>query len=408
VDGDEGDLGPVGDDGGDGRMIRVGVVGLGKMGLSHLSMIRAHPDVTVGAVVDSTAYLLDILAKYTAAVAYSNYEEMLDTANVDAVIIATPTKYHFEMVEKALDRGIHVFCEKPLCLTSKESLALADLANRKSLVNQVGYHNRFVGTFQEVHRLLQQETIGRVSRVLVEAYGPVVLKAKGSTWRSRKSEGGGCLYDYAAHPVDLLTWYLGAPAAVGGTALGKVFSAETHDQVSSTLFFPGGATGQLSVDWSDESYRKMTTRVTVWGSAGRIFADRQECQVYLRDTAVVPAGYTSGWNVRYTTDLTDPVWFYLRGEEYSAQLDHFVQRAMGREVQGVNTFASAAITDRILEMLTTDDGSGPTTFQNEAPLQNGAADAVGAGRSGRRIARRTQNVAGRFRAAAAAFRSGGA
>jgi predicted dehydrogenase len=393
-------------------MIRVGVVGLGKMGLSHLAMIRAHPDVIVGAVVDSTAYLLDILAKYTAAVAYSSYEEMLDSANVDAVIIATPSKFHFEMVEKALDRGIHVFCEKPLCLTSKESLALADLAHRKSLVNQVGYHNRFVGTFQEVHRLLEQQTIGRVSRVLVEAYGPVVLKAKGSTWRSRKSEGGGCLYDYAAHPVDLLTWYLGAPAAVGGTALGKVFSAETHDQVSSTLFFPGGVTGQLSVDWSDESYRKMTTRVTVWGSAGRIFADRQECQVYLRDTAVMSAGYTPGWNVRYTTDLTDPVWFYLRGEEYSAQLDHFVQRAMGGKVQGVNTFASAAITDRILEMLTTDDGCGATTFQDEAPVHNEAAQVLGAGRSaqlnGPRIARRTQNVARRFRAASAAFRSGGA
>lgn len=395
----------------DGRMIRVGVVGLGKMGLSHLAMIRAHPDVTVGAVVDSTTYLLDMLAKYTAAVPYSDYEEMLDSADVDAVIIATPSKFHYDMVERALDRGIHVFCEKPLCLTSKESLALADLAGRKSLVNQVGYHNRFVGTFQEVHRLLQQEAIGRVSHILVEAYGPVVLKAKGSTWRSRKSEGGGCLYDYAAHPIDLLTWYLGTPAAVSGTALGKVFSAETHDQVHSTLFFPGGATGQVSVDWSDESYRKMTTRVTAWGSAGRIYVDRQECQVYLRDTAIVPAGYTRGWNVRYTTDLTDPVWFYLRGEEYSAQLDHFVQRVIGRKTQSENSFASAAITDRILEMLTTDDLSGPTTFHDEVPMRDRAANVIGAGRSkqlnGPRIAHRTQNVARRFRAASAAFRGGG-
>jgi hypothetical protein len=126
----------------------------------------------------------------------------------------------------------------------------------------------------------------------------------------------------------------------------------------------------------------------------------------------MPAGYTPGWNVRYTTDLTDPVWFYLRGEEYSAQLDHFVQRAMGGKVQGVNTFASAAITDRILEMLTTDDGCGATTFQDEAPVHNEAAQVLGAGRSaqlnGPRIARRTQNVARRFRAASAAFRSGGA
>ena len=65
----------------------------------------------------------------------------------------------------------------------------------------------------------------------------------------------------------------------------------------------------------------MTTRITVWGTAGRIFADRQECQVYLRDGAVAPEGYEQGWNVSYTTELTEPVWFYLRGEEYSAQID---------------------------------------------------------------------------------------
>ena len=70
----------------------------------------------------------------------------------------------------------------------------------------------------------------------------------------------------------------------------------------------------------------MTTRITVWGTAGRIFADRQEIQVYLRDTGVVPEGYEHGWNVRYGTELTEPVGFYLRGEEYSAQIDHFVER----------------------------------------------------------------------------------
>ncbi len=121
--------------------------------------------------------------------------------------------------------------------------------------------------------------------------------------------------------INLINWYLGEPTGVGGTVLPKVFSADTDDAVFSTLYFDGGKTGQLSVNWSDESYRKMTTRINIWGTTGRIFADRQECQVYLRGTATVPDGYEQGWNVRYTTDLTEPVWFYLRGEEYSAQID---------------------------------------------------------------------------------------
>lgn len=340
--------------------MKIGIVGIGKMGLSHLSMIHAHPDVEVVGVADSAGYLLDILGKYTGLRMFSDFESMLDAVELDAVIIATPTRMHELMVRTALERDIHVFCEKPLCLTSAESTALGELAAQRGLVTQVGYHNKFVGAFQEVRNLLDAQAIGQVTHVLAEAYGPVVLKTKGSTWRSRKSEGGGCLYDYAAHPVDLLTWYFGAPIGVGGAQLGQVFSDHTDDEVFASMYFERGVSSQISVNWSDESCRKMTTKITIWGTGGRIHADRQECQVYLRDTAPPPPGYRPGWNTKYTTELTEPTWFYLRGEEYSAQLDYFVQRVMAGKVDGVNTFQSAAVTDRALELISQDATNGPS------------------------------------------------
>ncbi|GAA1996877.1 Gfo/Idh/MocA family oxidoreductase [Nakamurella flavida] len=376
-------------------MIKVGIVGLGKMGLSHVAMIRAHPDVSVEAVVDSTGYVLDVLSKYTGLRTFSGMQEMLDAVELDAVIIATPTRLHAGMVRTALEAGVSVFCEKPLTLTSAESVELAELARSRGLVTQVGYHNRFVGAFQEVKKLLDAQAIGRVTHVLAEAYGPVVLKPKGSTWRSQRSEGGGCLYDYAAHPIDLVTWYLGAPTGVGGTVLGSVFSAETEDEVFSTLYFPDGVSGQVSVNWSDESYRKMTTRITLWGTQGRIHADRQECQVYLREEATAPEGYEPGWNVRYTTELTDEVWFYLRGEEYSAQLDAFVKRVQNRDLDGTNSFASAAVTDRVLELMVTDAAAGPRTLATgdapvpvaPAPARTRAGTAVALLQHGLQVAR---------------------
>ena len=349
-------------------MIRLGVVGLGKMGLSHLAMINAHPRVRVNAVVDSAGYILDVLSKYTGLVTFTDYETMLDTTELDAVLIATPTRFHGPMVRAALERGLHVFCEKPLCLTAQESRELAVLADEKGLVTQVGYHNRFVGAFREVKSLLDAGAIGRVTHLLAEAYGPVVLRPKGSTWRSQRTEGGGCLYDYAAHPVDLLGWYAGAPVGVGGTILGSVFSENTEDEVFSTLYYPNNVSAQLSVNWSDESYRKMTTRMTITGTAGRITADRQEVQVYLRDSAPPVEGYDRGWNVRYTTELTENVWFYLRGEEYSAQLDHFVARVERGDLGGTNSFASAAVTDRVLELLTVDAAAGPATTDVDATV----------------------------------------
>ncbi len=363
-------------------MIRVGVVGLGKMGLSHLAMIRAIPEVAVVAVVDSAGYLLDVLAKYTGLATFGDLRAALDAVELDAIVIATPTRLHAPMVRSALEHGVDVFCEKPLCLTSTESRELAALALDRGLVTQVGYHNRFVGTFREVKRLLDAGAIGRVNHLLAEAYGPVVLRPKGTTWRSQRSEGGGCLYDYAAHPADLLSWYAGPPRAVGGTVLGSVFSQNTEDEVFGTLYYDDGTSAQLSVNWSDESYRKMTTQVTLLGSQGRIHADRQELQVYLRDDAPIPAGYRAGWNVVNTTELTEPVGFYLRGEEYSAQLEAFIERVVGRRVEGLNDFTSAVVTDRVLELLTIDAARGPSTLDDElAPVPVPARRGRGRGRS---------------------------
>jgi predicted dehydrogenase len=348
-------------------MLRFAVVGLGKMGLSHLAMINAHPNVKLAAVCDSAGYVLDVLNKYTGVKPFTDFDAMLREADLDAVIIATPSSMHAKMVKAALDKGLHVFCEKPFCLDTKEGAEVTRIAQERSLVNQVGYHNRFVGAFQEVKRLLDTNAIGEVTHVLAEAYGPVVLKPKGSTWRTQSSEGGGCLYDYAAHPLNLVNWYFGAPQGVGGTILNKIFSKETDDEVFGTLYFADGKSAQISVNWCDESYRKMSTKITVWGTAGRIYADRQECQVYLRDTARLPADYVQGWNVRYTTDLTEPVWFYVRGEEYSAQLDYFVRCIEEKRASNnVNSFADAMLTDKVMAMLIADAAKGPSLKSDDA------------------------------------------
>lgn len=335
-------------------MIKVGLVGLGKMGLSHLSMFNAHPDVEVAGICDSTGYLLSVLGKYTGLPTYSDYGAMLTEAGLDAVVIATPSMMHAPMVRAALDKGLHVFCEKPFCLDPNESAELAGMARTRGLVTQVGYHNRHVGAFQEVKRLIEGNAIGQVTHLLAEAYGPVVLKPQGVTWRSQQGQGGGSLYDYAAHPLNLINWYLGEPQHLGGSSLAKVFSAETDDQVVSTMYFAGDTTAQLTVNWSDASQRKMTTKITAWGTQGKIYADRQEVQVYLRDEITPPQGYVNGWNVKYTTELTDEVWFYLRGEEYSAQVDTFVKRIGAEDLDGVNSFDSAAATDRAIAMLVND------------------------------------------------------
>ena len=339
-------------------MIRVGMVGLGKMGLSHHAIVNAHPGVKIVAACDATTYLTDILSKYTGLKCYSDLDRMLAEEQLDAVVISTPSKLHAAMVEKSLTRGLHVFCEKPFVLDVRDGERLADLADGKGAVTQVGYHYRFVGAFQEAARVVASGALGQIHHVRTEAYGPVVLRAKGGTWRSAKSEGGGALYDYACHAIDLVNYVVGAPSAVGGVVLNRIFSHDVEDEVYCSLYYASGATGQLAVNWSDESYRKMSTKISIWGSNGRITADRQECQIYLREKIDALSDLPKGWTVRYTTELTDGVWYYLRGEEYSAQIDYFVNSIDQHRTNGVNSFRSALEADRVVAMILAAPGSG--------------------------------------------------
>jgi scyllo-inositol 2-dehydrogenase (NADP+) len=331
--------------------VRLAVIGLGKMGLSHLSIANALDDFEVVAICDNSRLVTDVLGKVTGLKGFNDYEEVLKLPDLDAVIIATPTIAHEEMIRKALDRGLHVFAEKPLTLHSSASRDLAALASSKGLVAQVGYHNRFVGTFAEAARLLAGGALGKVSHALAESYGPVVLRRTKPTWRGKAGAGGGCLYDYAAHPINLLNWAFGAPEGCLGASLGRLFSAEVDDQTQALLQFSNGVIGQLSVDWSDPSVRKMTTRLSIWGERGKLYADRQELQLFLTGKANLPEGYREGWTVKHITDLTEPVSFYLRGEEYSAQLEAFGRAIAAASGTARNDFASAADTDLTIEMI---------------------------------------------------------
>jgi len=333
-------------------MTRVGLIGVGKMGISHYAILGAHPRAEVIAVCDSAMYVTSALRKHTGVETFRDYRKMIETARLDCVFVATPTSTHFEAASYALDHDLHVFVEKPLCLDPAQSRHLADLARARRRANQVGYHNRFIGTFIEAQRLVRAGAIGEVYHISGSAFGQVVIRPKtGFTWRSKKSEGGGCLHDYASHVVDLMNFLMGPPDHILSARLRAIFSDDTEDAVYAQFRYPGGGSGQLETNWSDDTYRKMTTTIVAYGTRGKIIADRQELRVYLRDGAAFEQ-YPAGWTVRYITDLQAPVGFYLRGEEYSAQIDSFLNAVERRTAEHENSFASAYETDRIIDQIT--------------------------------------------------------
>ena len=344
-------------------MIRTGIIGLGKMGISHAAILGAHPDVDLVAVCDSSALVIDVFKKYSRFEVFTDYKKMIDTMKLDALLIASPTRFHVEMAAYALKNNIHLFCEKPLSLDFTEGNRLSVQAGMSKLVNQVGYHNRFLGTFNEAKRLLSTGLIGEIYHFSAESYGPVVLKEKGGTWRSDRTAGGGCLYDYASHTIDLINFLLGKPVRVSGTQLKFIFSRDVEDAVYSNLTLESGLSGQLSVNWSDESHRKMSTQMTILGKKGKIIADATELKIFISEDNKA-AGLTKGWTLKDLTTLTPNVNFYLRGEEYSLQIDYFVQCIKTKQPADKSSFENASQTDEVISLLIRDNASNHQHAKN--------------------------------------------
>jgi predicted dehydrogenase len=332
--------------------LRGGLVGFGRMGITHFAILNTHPRVGFAAICDASQFMRRNVTKYLGVQAFEDYAEMLEKVPLDFLIVATPTGAHAEVVGRALDRGLHVFVEKPLALATADGERLVAAAERAGVVHQVGYVVRFNDVIMQVKRLLDAGALGELIHYKMEMYGPTVLKEPAS-WRGKKTEGGGCLYDFASHSIDLTNHLFGARATPCGTVMQRIYSSGVEDAVYTTLVYDGGLHGSLLANWSDPAHRKPSYRLEVLGREGKLIADLHAYKVFFRGTPPVP-GFEKGWNTRYVTDFAEPVRFYLRGYEFTRQLDHFIDCILEKRRTSMCPFAEGLATDRLMESIAAD------------------------------------------------------
>jgi predicted dehydrogenase len=334
-------------------MLKAGFVGFGRMGITHFSILNGHDSVEVVSACDSSKTLMNILGKYVDIRTYSDYHEMIDKEELDLVIVSTPTGSHAEVIKKAIDNNLHVFTEKPFTLTPEEGKDVLALLNGKNLVNQVGYVNRFNEVIEEVKRLLDEEVIGEVKNLSSEMYGPTVLKDSKGNWRGKQKMGGGCMYEFASHCIDLVVYLIGQPEKVAGSIMQSIYSSGVDDLVISNFIYDRGCSGTIMVNWSDETYRKPTNIVKIFGTTGKIIADKHMYKIYLKEPNT-EYGFHEGWNTRYITDFAKSVRFYVRGNEFTSQLDYFIDCIKESRFDNISSFEEAHKTDVIMDNIRQD------------------------------------------------------
>ncbi|HSU56374.1 MAG TPA: Gfo/Idh/MocA family oxidoreductase [Candidatus Dormibacteraeota bacterium] len=233
---------------------RVGFLGLGWIGRNRMQAITRSGLVEVAALSDtSVETALQAAQEVPRAEVLDSFDQLLEL-DLDGIVIATPSALHADQAARALERGVAVFCQKPLGRNGDETARVIEIARRKNRLLQVDLSYRFITCLREVNALCINGELGDVYAVDLmfhNAYGP------DKAWfYDRKLSGGGCVIDLGIHLVDLAFWNLGSPKVTHVSSHlfshGKPCHASrefVEDYAVATLRCENGATVRLACSW---------------------------------------------------------------------------------------------------------------------------------------------------------------
>lgn len=230
-------------------MKNVALIGCGAIARTHLEALAKLPETKISG-------LCDIKEERAAACAkdfgldvpfFTDYQKMLQTLKPDVVHICTPHYLHFEMAAFALENGIHVVLEKPVCISQDQLQKLTDIAEKSTAKIAVSFQNRFLERNRAAKELIKSGKAGKVlgARGFVTWHREAPYYTE-SGWRgTMETEGGGVMINQAIHTLDLMLWLCGEAETVTATVANRHLPGviTVEDTAEATISFAGGATG---------------------------------------------------------------------------------------------------------------------------------------------------------------------
>lgn len=213
--------------------LRIAVVGAGKLGGYHATLAAASDDFELVAVVDPVAETREALAAKTGAKPVADISEVID--QIDAAVLATPTRFHKQGAVALLEQGIHTLVEKPLAPSLAEADAIVAASQRSGAVLQVGHVERFNPALQAAGEAINQPRFIQATRT------------SGYTFRSTDI---GAVLDLMIHDIDLVLALAKSEvvnvSAMGLAVLGSPEAGAHEDMVTTQLTFANGCVAQLT------------------------------------------------------------------------------------------------------------------------------------------------------------------
>ena len=205
------------------RKLRIGIIGTGGIAGSHIASYKKQPDVEVVAGADLIPGKAEKFFKdnEVEAKAFTDYKEMIDTMNLDAVSVCTYNRTHAECTIYALEHGLPVLLEKPMTVTLEEAVAIREAEKKSGKIVSVGFQPRFDANMQMIKNIVQSGELGRIYYVQTgggRRHGIPVSWSE--TFIENDKAGLGALGDIGCYSIDLVMNALGnpKPLTVTGTA----------------------------------------------------------------------------------------------------------------------------------------------------------------------------------------------
>lgn len=329
------------------KKVKLGIIGLGAQGGLYAQFLSEGrvKNMVMGAICDTDAEKKAFYTEeYSSTPFYDNYIDMLESGDVDAVIICTPHYSHPEMGIHALERNIHAMVEKPAGIYSRQVKALNKVAESKpSLTFSIMFNQRTNALYQKIKEVIDNGEIGEIRRTnwLITTWWRPQAYYDNSAWRATwDGEGGGVLVNQAPHQLDLLQWICGMPKKVfSNVKYGYQRDIAVEDELTTLLDYGNGATGVFITCTHD---LMGTDRLEILGDKGKIVVDDSKVVSIKRlhkDEAVINAGMGSGdvTAVVQGRNLSD---FYseevlkfesIWGEQHIAVLENFAENILNGE-----------------------------------------------------------------------------
>lgn len=253
---------------------RLGFLGVGWIGQSRMAAIGESGKAEITAIADPSPTMREgARVSAPGAELVASLEELLELP-LDGIVIATPSALHAQQAIAALERGIAVFCQKPLGRSHRETERVIDAARSADRLLGVDFSYRFVRAFQEVRNQVRQGAIGSVfaaDLIFHNAYGP------DKAWFYDPAQsGGGCVMDLGIHLLDFLLWTLDFPRCEGVHS--RLFAegrpleqpGRVEDYAVARVDLEGGISANLSCSWKLPVGQDALISATFYGSAGGI------------------------------------------------------------------------------------------------------------------------------------------